>query len=150
MWIEIFRLLRVKSEYFAPRKVGLIALRLDFAWNEVTDLKMRYLAYELALRWPRTMKFRLDLAQYRTGGRLDEHIDPTHEQEHQLNFIFVLRKPLKGGELISEKFVYNGSRLKIVETNRYKHEVTLVEKGERLVVNLGVRFANQYLNPPPF
>jgi hypothetical protein len=150
MWIEILRLIRVKSGYFGQRRVGLIALRLDFAWTEITDLKIRYLAYELAVRWPRTLKFRLDLAQYRMGGRLDEHIDPTHELERQFNFVFVLRKPIKGGELVSEKFVYNGSRLKIVETNRYRHEVTRVEKGERIVANLGVRFANQYLNPPPF
>lgn len=147
---DLLRVIEVKRVFLEPLWLSLVSIRVDRAWNKVPDLKMHYWATELIFRWPLQVRFRLDIAKYFLGGYLEEHIDGTREDEKQFNSIFTIRKAESGGELIAEKFVYCGSRLKIVEVNRYKHEVTRVEKGERLIANFSVRYPTEKNSTPPW
>ncbi|MBA3732824.1 2OG-Fe(II) oxygenase [Patescibacteria group bacterium] len=148
--LDILQWIRVQRKYLPPLRLGVISLRIDRSWTEISQYGMKYLATELIVRWPRFLMIRLDLANYHVGGFLEPHIDPTFEEVRQYNSILVLKSPEVGGELISEKFVYNSKYLKIIEPNRYQHEVTKITQGERLVLNLSLRFSFEKLPSPPF
>ncbi len=149
MQIELLRFLHVERKFGGPLRFGVIEFRFDTCWNENPGYRARYWRTEICLRWPWRLKFRLDLTRYGEGGYLEPHLDPVYEGERQYNCIFVLRAPERGGELLAERFVYCGSRLKIIEPNLYLHELTPVEKGERIVLNLGIYFAVRRIPPRP-
>ncbi len=150
---EIFKRIVWRSEILETTfKRGLVEIGIRKSIPEYKNVyNVRYWAIYFILRWPKPVRIRFDLAKYLTGGRLPEHIDEYVRKEvRQFNFIFTLKKAKLGGELLSEKFVYNGSRLKIIEVSRYKHEVTLIEEGQRIVANFQIAFSPEYTVPPPF
>jgi hypothetical protein len=144
------RRVRYDSEFFGTIKFAVLSLRFDTKWNESKEYCMRYRAAEATLRWPHPIRVRLDFCQYREGGFLEPHIDGAHEHVSQVNFIFLLRRPVAGGELLSKRFLYKGKRLRVIRPTRDEHELTRVEKGERWVLNFKVAFSNDRTKQTPF
>jgi hypothetical protein len=150
MEINLFKVIWFERDFLESTCLPMITVRVDTKWTHAEQYHMRYRAIELTLRWPRPIKFRLDFAQYYPGGYLDPHIDTTQEYEFRVNSILVIRKPRRGGHLYSEKFLYNGKRLKIIQPNLYQHEVTMIEEGERWVLNFQFHVSTNGMEQTPF
>ena len=50
---------------------------------------------------------------------------------------FHVQAELVGGEFISEKHIFESSRIKFFRPDIYKHSVTKIEKGNRYVLSFG-------------
>ncbi len=92
----------------------------------------------MILGWPITLQLHIDITTYFPGAYLQRHTDlrsPLSGIEYRLAII--LKKAKRGGELLSDAFVFNTPRVKIFNTS-VEHEVTKIEEGIRRVMLVGV------------
>lgn len=109
-------------------------------WHEKT-WSVVYTSFKVSISWPFSFSTHADLALYREGSYIQRHSDLSESLlGKEWRVVVILRNADKGGELLSDKFVLNWPRIKIINT-RVLHEVTKVEKGTRLVLLIGVYFA---------
>lgn len=122
----------------------LITLTIEPRWKRVEGIGIRlsFQDYTLSLKWPLFFKFQLHVAKYDVGDRLEEHKDVV-AFGHMWRIQFILRNATQGGELRSERFLVNKSCFKIFEPGKYKHEVTEIKEGRRLVLNFGIWIAKR-------
>ena len=77
------------------------------------------------------------LLKFPEGSGVPEHTDPKYGVKHtRLNI--VLRQAEEGGEFICDRPILNTRRFKLFRPDLEKHSVTTVEKGERLVLSIGI------------
>ncbi len=131
------------------RREGVVTIEMHPQWYNVGQ-NISYRKFVFSLRWPITFQFQIHLTRYKSGSWLSEHVDEIHEKERQFRLVLVLKKAKQGGELLCEHFITNRSRLKLFEPCKYKHEVTRVEEGERIVALIGIRYAFHTIRPCPF
>ncbi len=127
---------------------------LSIEWSpwkrvELDGARVSFRACEINLRWPVSLQIQLHTNEYAKGDYLCEHIDQIRKEERQVRFQIILVKAKQGGELKCEKFIYESPRIKIFEPTKWKHSVTKVEEGRRLLLNFGFRFAPHPLTPSP-
>lgn len=81
--------------------------------------------------------FDLYLLHFPEGTSIPEHTDKvdTGFRHYRLNII--VKKSEAGGEFISEKNIINFSRVKFFRPDLYKHSVTRVMGGSRIVLSFG-------------
>ncbi|MGE5541111.1 MAG: 2OG-Fe(II) oxygenase [Bacillota bacterium] len=111
---------------------------------------LRYQEYVINLRWPILLQLQLHVSKYGVGDYLAEHIDYIEKGERQFRVQFILKNAVSGGELVVPHFIVNRRHFKIFEPCKYRHAVTVVEEGERLLLNLGIRYSFQRIRPVPF
>jgi len=124
------------------RRDSILSFEINPRWEKVENCgqKLRYQNYSVRLGWPFLFRIDLHIAKYDVGGVLRAHKDPlSHGRLWRM--LYVLRQPKKGGELLSEHFIVNWPRLKIFEPSKYRHEVTEVKEGQRVVLNFGIWIA---------
>ncbi len=131
---------------------AVISVQFEPKWNKVNavDARLAYQNYSISLRWPVMLQLQLHVALYRVGGVLAPHTDVIAVGERQLRIQFILRNAVRGGELLCERFIINLRNFKIFEPARYRHSVTEVLEGERLILNFGIRFSPRAIRPAPF
>lgn len=149
MRIDILSVIPLWYEGMIINKDAVVTLLMNFAWVHVGQ-EISYRKFVLNVRWPITFQFQIFITRYGAGGLLEEHIDSTHEDEKQFRLMVLLKRPKQGGELICEKFIINRGRIKLFEPNRYKHQVTKVVRGERLVALISIRYAWKRIRPCHF
>jgi hypothetical protein len=125
---------------------------LSSKWNEVNEpgARLEYQNWVINIRWPLMLQLQLHVNRYKVGDELQEHIDVIKEGERQFRIQFILRNAIRGGELLCEHFIVNWRWFKIFEPARFKHAVTRVEEGERLLLNFGIRYSFRLIRPCPF
>lgn len=121
-------------------------------WNKVdwTGTCLEYQEYVINIRWPIMLQIQLHVNRYGVGGELREHVDVIQDGERQFRIQLILRNAIRGGELLCERFIVNRRWFKIFEPARWRHQVTRVEEGQRLLLNLGIRFSFRLIRPCPF
>jgi|GEM_PF-6200055 len=121
-------------------------------WRKVDypGARLEYQEYVVNIRWPIMLQIQLHVSRYGVGGELQEHIDTIRDGERQFRIQFILRNAIRGGELLCERFIVNWRRFKIFEPARYRHQVTRIEEGQRILLNLGIRYALRPIRPCPF
>lgn len=131
---------------------ALLSIHWATGWKEVSNPEARlfYRAYEFNLRWPILFQLQLHVARYPMGGKLGRHKDMIRSGERQYRIQFILENAEEGGVLECEHFVVNTRWFKIFEPARYQHAVTEVKRGERRLLNFGIRFSFKPLRPCPF
>jgi hypothetical protein len=127
-----------------------ITIRPKWQRVEYDGGSLRYQEYVLNLRWPILLQIQLHVSKYGVGDGLREHIDYIQEGERQFRIQFIWRNAKRGGELIVPHFIVNRRHFKVFEPCKYRHEVTIVEEGERFLFNLGIRYSFQRIRPVPF
>ena len=126
------------------RRDPVLALTIKPLWErvEVIGAKLSFQDYTFSLKWPFLFMFQLHVAKYGAGDQLAEHTDVV-ALGRMWRVQFVLRKAKQGGELLCEHFIVNRPWFKIFEPGKYKHEVTEVKEGERIILNFGIWIARR-------
>lgn len=81
--------------------------------------------------------FDLYFLKFPEGSFIKEHIDPVKSGYKHFRLNIILKKSKIGGEFISEKHIFESSRIKFFRPDIYKHSVTKIEKGNRYVLSFG-------------
>jgi hypothetical protein len=126
------------------RRDPVVSLTIKPKWERVDGIgaKLSFQDYTFSLKWPFLFMLQLHVAKYDKGDVLAEHVD-TVALGRLWRIQFTLRQAQEGGELLCEHFVVNRPRFKIFEPGKYKHEVTEVKEGQRIVLNFGVWIARR-------
>lgn len=77
------------------------------------------------------------LLYYTEGDYIPEHIDEVNNKKHYRGNL-VLLAPKLGGIFWCDKSIIDLPRLKLFRPDLYKHGLTKIEKGYRLVLSFGV------------
>lgn len=77
------------------------------------------------------------------GSFIKEHIDPVESGYKHYRLNIILKKSKLGGEFISEKHIFETSRIKFFRPDIYKHSVSKIEKGNRYVLSFGFLIKNK-------
>jgi hypothetical protein len=98
------------------------------------------------LKWPFRIAVFLSLLDYPEGSLVEAHNDggPDPKQMKPVigcNFNIVLKKAKIGGEFICPQAWVNTSRVKIFNGDKFQHEVTKIEKGNRVLLAFKVSLA---------
>ena len=84
--------------------------------------------------WPNP--FDIYLLRFNEGQGIPPHVDEVERGEHyRLNMI--LKAPIQGGEFICDDPIYQNNRIKYFRSDKSRHSVTCVEKGNRYVLSIG-------------
>ena len=131
---------------------GVCSIVLRHAWKniDVHRAKLAHREYRLEIRWPFLLQLQLLVMRYAVGDYHRRHIDWIAPGERQFRIQFVLENARRGGELLCDHFVVSRRRFKIFEPCVYGHEVTKVEEGRRVLLNLSVRWSLRKIRPCPF
>lgn len=126
------------------RRDNVFTITIEPHWKRVDGIgaKLSFQHHALSLKWPFLFTLQLHIAKYDVGDLLAEHTD-TVGLGRMWRVQFVLRNAKRGGDLLCERFVVNRPRFKIFEPGKYKHEVTEVRDGQRLVLNFGIWIARR-------
>ena len=131
---------------------SVVTLTLEPSWESADseEARLKWQNYTLEIRWPIHLQLQLHVALYPQGGILKEHKDLIVDGERMFRVQFIPRNARRGGELRCEHFILNRRNFKIFEPARYRHEITKVEEGARLVFNFGIRYGRRRIRPCPF
>jgi hypothetical protein len=152
---------RINFLHLIPRRLpdgeiicrdSLISLVAERKWKQVSydGGSLQYQQYVFVIRWPILLQLQLHINKYGVGDGLYEHVDVIQPKERQFRFQFILKNAARGGELLCEHFIVNRRHFKVFEPCKYRHQVTKVEEGERLLLNLGIRYSFHPIRPCPF
>lgn len=152
---DFLRVIRNPITFFGETVIDrapVLSISWDSEWKRVSnpEANLFYRAYEVNLRWPILLQLQLHIARYPLGGRLTEHADWIVPGERQYRVQFILENAEEGGVLECERFIVNRRRFKVFEPARYRHAVTEVKRGERRLLNFGIRFSLKPIRPCPF
>lgn len=79
----------------------------------------------------------IHLVKMPEGSVVKEHTDPFNGRRmYRLNI--VLSEPEEGGEFKCERTILNWRRVKFFRPDLYRHSVTQVTKGSRLILSFGI------------
>lgn len=74
---------------------------------------------------------------YPVNSYIPVHTDAVSKGKHyRLNC--TIKKPEKGGNFIVEKSIFRTKRFTLFRPDIYKHELTKIESGTRIVLSIGV------------
>lgn len=77
------------------------------------------------------------LLKFPEGSFIKEHVDPVEFGYKHYRFNIILKKSKLGGEFISETHIFETDRVKFFRPDIYKHSVSQIKKGTRIVLSLG-------------
>lgn len=85
----------------------------------------------------RFFKFDLYLLNFPEGSVIPEHTDLVMEGYRHFRLNIILKRSQSGGEFKAERHIINWDRLKFFRPDLYRHSVSQVVGGNRLVLSFG-------------
>ena len=86
----------------------------------------------------RSKRLNIYLVRYSEGHKVLRHLDMVSEgQLYKLNCVLV--KPIKGGEFICEKNIFNlFGRIYLFRPDLYEHQISKIERGNRWLLSFAL------------
>ena len=81
--------------------------------------------------------FDMYLLKFPQGSFIKEHVDAVQEGYKHFRLNIILKKSKSGGIFKAEKNIFETSRIKFFRPDIYKHSVSKVDSGYRLVLSIG-------------
>jgi hypothetical protein len=83
------------------------------------------------------LPFDIYLLKFTEGSFIKEHVDEVNEGYKHFRLNIILKKSKIGGIFSAEKSIFENSRIKFFRPDIYKHSVSKVESGYRIVLSIG-------------
>jgi hypothetical protein len=142
--VDIGKILNREVPFFGRKYWQKLAV-LTLLLVRTGDLRIQATSVRLILRWPFGLKLHADIVKYGEGSYLSKHADiPKEWPGFEYRLAIILKKPVRGGDLLCENFVINTSRVKVFSTKE-QHEVTKIKQGSRTVLLFGLCYSTNLL-----